>query len=103
MHIEMESGVLYLNGKRFCLYDDKDGVKAGDYSIIPVVRGGKTYPYIVGCDTIFHGEEGRNAGVIVAEFIVDGVPIGSRAKIAHLVKHVVHEIEQGGKIELEVS
>ena len=103
MHIEIEDGVLYLNGKQFCLCEDREGIPAGDYKIVAVDRGGKTYPYIVGCDTIIHGEVERDAGILVAEFIIDGAAIGSRPKIAHLVKGVIEEIEGGGNILLEVS
>jgi hypothetical protein len=103
MLIEIENGRLYVNGKQFCLYDDRTGIKCGDYNVIAVNRGGNTYPYIVGCDTVLHGEESRDAGVLVAEFIVDGAAIGSRAKIAHLVKMVMQEVDSGGKVVLEVS
>lgn len=103
MLIEIEDGRLYVNGRQFGECEDREQIKSGDYRVVSVNRGGNTYPYIVGCDTILHGDESKDGGVLVAEFIVDGAAIGSRAKIAKLVKDVIETIDEGGSVTLEVA
>jgi len=102
MLIEIEEGRLFVNGKQFGVCEDREQIKAGEYKVVAVDRGGKTYPYVVGCDTILHGEDERDGGVLVAEFIVDGAAIGSRPKIARLVKDVVEAVQNGERVTLEV-
>lgn len=103
MLIEMEGERLFVNGKQFGVCEDREQIKSGEYNVVAVDRGGKTYPYVVGCDTILHGEDDRDGGVLVAEFICDGVAVGSRAKIARIVRDVMLCVDSGKNAVLEIA
>lgn len=99
MLIEIEKDALYIDGKHFCECEIRQKTKDGKYNVILVERGGNFNPYIIGCDSILHGEDCINAGILLGEYIIDGASIGSRAKMAHIVSSISKVLESGGIVE----
>ena len=100
MQIEIDGEDLFVNGKFFsaCRCD----LGSGDYKVVLLSRSGQSHVYVVGAAIIFTDQENEN-GVLVGQYIIDGVAINARATLAKLYRKVLDAIEEGQIVTLEVT
>jgi len=100
MLIEISGEDLFVNGIYFCAC--RCDLGSGDYSVIISSRSGISAPYVVGSGVNFTDQENED-GILVAQYLVDGTPINSRATLAKLTNKIMGEIDSLGSVTLEVS
>lgn len=103
MIIEIDGDKLFLNGKHFCACEIRTTLESNAYRIMAISHNGETLPMLFGKSCVIHGDSERNDGILVGEFICDGVAVGSRAKIARIVHDVLQCIDDGKNAVLEIA
>jgi hypothetical protein len=100
MLIEIDGEDLFVNGVHFCAC--RCDLGSGDYKVVVSYRSGISAPYVVGAGVNFTDQENED-GILVAQFIVDGTPINSRATLAKITNKILDEINLLGSVTLEVA
>ncbi len=101
MQIEIDGEDLFINGKFFCAV--RCDLGSGDYKVVILSRGSQSHVYVVGAAVNFTDGESEDVGILVGQYIIDGVAINARATLAKLYRKVLDAIEEGQTVTLEVT
>lgn len=103
MNMEIIGDKLFINGKHFCQCEIRSELESNTYKIMAISHNGETLPMLYGKSCVIHGDSEKQDGILVGEFICDGVAVGSRAKIARIVRDVMLCVDSGKNAVLEIA